>query len=306
MRRIPLIVVILSIPLVIGLTWWWGTKDYDFLRQPTATELEMAKLRATSDLIQPGDLFATETTNPGEPVDLPLPSPPRPEPPKPKLPLIDISDPSSEPPIDAWTERSDLPAGSFIELASRLESDAHLGWARVTWERVIDLADSSPEDLEVAVRAVARIRASMPPPAEVPEDAPEVRLVIDAPEDRLELTRRAADEAVATLETAADRSIAFSATVRADESDPTILRVALLSPTTPDDSPPSVPSVPPADPDLIRQAILNAAYKLIASSLSTSGELRTLSPLRGKESSADALSHRITRRAWAIYAAENP
>ncbi|MCH7225920.1 hypothetical protein [Haloferula sp. A504] len=306
MRRIPLIVVILSIPLVIGITWWLGTRHHDFLREPTATEIETAKLRATSELIRPSDLFVLEGADSEEPPEPAPPPPPGPEPVKPKPPLIDISDPTSEAPIDAWAERLDLPAGSFIELASRLESDAHLAWARVTWERVIDLADSSPEDLEVAVRAIARIRASMPPPAEVPEGAPAVGLVVDTPEDRVELTRRAAAEASEILESAADRSIAFSAKVRADESDPPVLRVSLIPPGAEDDPPASVPLDPPSDPDIIRQAILRAAYKLIASELSTSGDLRTLSTPREKETPAESLSHRITRRAWATYAAENP
>ena len=303
MRRIPLTVAIFSIPLVIGVTWWLGTRDYNFLREPTATEIETAKVQATAEMVRPSDLFAMESTGPAEASE---PPPPPPPPPKPKPPLIDISDPSSTPPIDAWSERSDLPPGSFIELASRLESDAHLAWARVTWERVIDLADSSNEELEVAVRAVGRIRASMPPADEPPEDAPNVKLVVDAPGDRLELTRRATDEAIAILEKATDRTLRFTASIRANQSDPPILRVALIPPSQADESPPSVSGEAPSDPELIREAILRSAYKLIASSLSTSDQLKPLSSPGGKESPADALSHRITRRAWAAYAAENP
>lgn len=304
MRRVSPVWVVISIPIVIGGTWWLGTRHYDFLEKPTATEIETAKVWATAEMARPSDLFAIETT---EPVDEVTPPPtPKPTKPKPKAPQIDVSDPSSAAPLDAWTERGDLPAGSFIELASRLESDAHLGWARVTWERVIDLADSSPEDLEVAVRAIGRIRATMVPPETAAEDAPEVRLLIAAPEDRVELTRRAAEEAAEILEQAADREASIVATVTIDDSEEPGLRVSLVRPAASEEDAGSTLSEAPSDPDIIRHVILKSSLKLITSALATSGDLKPISPMGDDETAAEALATRITRRAWAAFLAESP
>ncbi len=303
MRRVPLPAVLISVPAVIGVVWWQGTRDFDFLAAPSATEIETARSRATAALARPSDLFAIErTAESTEPVALTDP-PPAPPKPAPKPPRIEISDPGSPAPPDAWIERDDLPAGSFIELASRLESDAHLAWARVTWERVIDLAEASREDREIAVRAVARIRASMPPPEALPDDAPTVTLAIKAPADRLELTRRAADEAARGLEQASDRSIRFVAKVESDPSEEPQLHVMLLPPSQGDEPPAAATSDAPSDPDKIRNTILSSAFRLIASALATSDGLQPPPPPLEGQPPQEALSTRITRRAWATYVA---
>ncbi len=295
MERVPPVLVVTAVPMVIGVTWWLGTRDHDFLQAPSVTEIETAKYRATAEMARPSDLFGIESVD----AETEPPSPPPPEPPKPKprAPQIDISDPTSPAPPDAWTERTDLPAASFIELASRLESDAHLGWARVTWERVIDLADSSAEDVEVAVRAIGRIRATMAPPEQPPGNAPRVKLVVEAPGDRIELTRRAAEEAAEILEMASDRAASFVATVKTDDSEEPGLRVALLRPGDEAGEIGSIASEAPADPEVIRRTILQGCFTLIASALATSEELNPIPPPRDGETAAEALSHRVTRRA---------
>lgn len=303
MRRVPLPVVILAVPVVIGATWWSGTRQYDFLKPPTATEIETARSRASLELARPSDLFAIDRLPENEPTTA-QPSPPEPPPaPKPKPPRIDVSDPAAAAPLDAWITRSDLPAGSFIELASRLEAEGHLSWARTTWERVIDLAEASSDDREVAVRAIARIRASMPPPAETPAEAPEIHLQISAPADRVGLTRRAAEEAAAALTQATDRRVKFAPKVISDSGESASLATRLVRASEAAEELPSVAVDAPSDPDALRRAILQSAFKLVASELAVHDELQPISPPLEGEPPAESLATRITRRAWDDYAA---
>lgn len=299
MSRVPLSIAFSAIVCVVVAIWWRFTRDYDFSREPGATAIETARSRATAELARPADLFVIgQSPDPPEPQDPVIPAPAPRTPPKP--PQIDVSNPESPAPFDAWTERRDLPAGSFIELASRLEASAYLAWARVTWERVIDLADASREEREIAVRAIARIRATIPLAADTVADAPVVKLAVEVPAEHLESTRLAAHDAALDLELAANRTIRFRSVVKAVRADPAALRVSLHPPSL-DGPAPSVSSEAPAEADAIRRAILSSCYKLLASTLAMDESLSPLSPPAPAEPPLDSLCHRITRRAWAIY-----
>jgi hypothetical protein len=64
MRKVPVMWIILLVPAVIGGTWWYGTRDYDFLAEPSATEIETVKSEASEAIARPADIFAVETTPP--------------------------------------------------------------------------------------------------------------------------------------------------------------------------------------------------------------------------------------------------
>ncbi|BCX50262.1 hypothetical protein HAHE_41700 [Haloferula helveola] len=288
--------VILSIPLVIGLTWWGGTRDYDFLAEPSATQIEIAKARATQELARPADLFGVESpaAEPGM-----AHKPPKPPPaPKPKAPPIEVGDLDQVPPLNAWRDRKDVPAGSFIELASRLEAEAKLAWARVAWERVLDTSLPNDEELDAALNGVRRIRATIPHDETAAEDAPLLTLRIETPKDRSELTKQAAKLAVETLKQASDHLVRFEPEVVATTGGDTPQLVVSIVAKGSDDPPPSVTRQAPSSVDGLQSGILVAAFKLVASSLAVSDELRPISSPSQGEPPMEALSTRITRLAW--------
>jgi hypothetical protein len=228
-----------------------------------------------------------------EPTPQPAPDPP---PPPPLIPVNDLPDPV---PLEYWTDLTDHPAASFIQLASTLEAKGMLVAALVAWERVLDFADASPEETEVAVKGIRRLRTSIPPPDEAAKDAPKITLRVAAPADRIELTRKAARLAAESLAQASFRQLRFEALVIADRSEEPKLAIRLVKQGKVES--PSVELAPPADADTIREAILGAAFKLVASSLAIDGSLHPVSQPEQGEPGDEAVATRITRRAWSRF-----
>lgn len=296
-HRVPIWLVILLCPAVVAGVWFAGTRHYDFLKPPTEVQIAKAKSRATQALAQPSDLFAVLPSSDGPTEHEPSPEPaPEPPPPPPLIPVNDLPDPI---PLEYWTDLTDYPAASFVQLASTLEAKGQLVAALVAWERVLDFADASPEETEVAVKGIRRLRASVPPPEEPAKDAPKITLRVAAPADRIELTRKAARLSAESLAQASFRQIRFEALVVPDRSKEPKLTIKLLNQGKAES--PSVELDPPADADTIREAILNSAFKLVASSLAIDGSLRPVSQPEQAEPGDEAAATRITRRAWSRF-----
>ncbi|MFC7335731.1 hypothetical protein ACFQY0_00970 [Haloferula chungangensis] len=300
MRRVPLPIVFLLCIAVVGTIWWHGTRDYDFLKPPSPTEIEFARQRAAGELAQPSDLFAVETLAEETIAEIPPPEPP-PAPPPP-TPVIEIGDLSAEPELDAWTDEVDKPAASFVNLASKLEADTQFAWALLAWERVIDHSKPSGEELEAALNGIRRIRATQAPWNDDPKAATELIMNVDAPGDRLKLSMKAANEAADAVEKASSGLLMLSSTVRkgrATAASPK-LKVTLTSKEA--SEPPSVETPSPEDAEDIKKEILRSVFKLVASKLALRDDLQPISLPQSGEEPADSLECRITRLAWMKFA----
>ena len=298
--RIPIPLVILLCLAVVGGIWWHGTKDYDFLKPPTPTEIEFARMRAASELAEPSDLFAVEHDMEQEVAEIEPPAPP-PEPPAP-TPQIDPGDLSGEPQLDAWSDHSDKPSASFINLASKLEADTQLSWALLGWERVLDQASPTDEERKVALNGVRRLHATLPPWNDDPKEATALTLIVDAPGDRITLSMKAANNAAKTIDKASSGLLKISAIVRkgrATAASPK-LKVILTSKDTKD--PASVETPSPKSAEEIEQEILRSVYKLVGSKLALLDEVQPLSTPGSDEPPAESLEYRVTRLAWQKFA----
>jgi len=298
--RVPLPLVILLCIAVVGIIWWHGTKNYDFLTPPSPTEIEFARQRAAGELAQPADLFAIEAATEEEIVEVTPPKPP-PEPRAP-VPVIEVGDLSGPPQLDAWTKEADKPTASFINLASKLEADTQFAWALIAWERVIDQTNPSDDEREVALNGIRRIRATLPPWNDDPKAATPLILSVDAPGDRLQLTTRAASEAAETIEKASSGLLSISSVVRkgrATAASPK-LKVSLAAKETKE--PPSVETPAPESAEDIEKEILSSVFKLVGSKLALRADLKSIPSPSSAEPSPESREFLITRLAWQKFA----
>jgi len=281
--------------MVVAVVWSVGTRQIDLVKPPTQAELESARTQASQKLARPSNLFAL----PNEPDTDPEPQAPvKPiEPAKPNdPPRILFGELEGDPPLDAWTSEQTAPAASFIDLASRLEADTRMAWARVAWERVIDQSKANPDELQAALKGVAR--TSLTPTPLSGETRPKIQLFISAPRDRVELSKRAAAAAAESLSKASSGLIAFTSSVTASKDLVDELEIGLGV----DSAAATIRIAAPTEPANYSEAALQAAYRLIGSQLATNDDLRPITPMEPGEKAPEALATRVTRLAWLSFA----
>lgn len=294
--RIPKWLAVILAMLVVGIVWHVGTRGMDFLTPPTAAQLEMARTRASQQLAKPSNLFAVHSgpssqnasgqPEPRDQVPATVEAPPR----------IEFGQLTGEPELDAWFELSGLPAASFIDLASRLEADTRMTWARVAWERVIDRSEADEDQMQAALKGVLRTRLA-PTPAPSPP-VPGMQLLVKVPEDRIELSKRAAEQAALELTSASSDLVQFEAKVAAVDELEEELEIAIGRA----DSFSAIRIRAPEVPTNYSEAMLMSVFRLVASQLATNPELSAVvMPVPG-EKAKQALGTRITRKAWLSFA----
>lgn len=285
---------------MIGGVWWHGTKDYNFLKPPSPTQIAFARMRAAGELAQPSDLFAVEPIEEPVAIEIKPPKPP-PEPPPP-IPTINVGDLNKEPKLEAWTGHAGKPATSFVNLASQLESDTQLTWALLAWERVLDSSSPSQKEREVALNAIRRLHATLPPWNEDPKLATPITLSIEAPADRLKLSVRAANNAAKIIDQASSGLLKVSSIVKAGKGTAASPKIRVMLTTKALEDPASVETPSPETAEEIEKVILSSVFKLVGSQLALRDDLSLVSSPSPGEPINESLEYRITRLTWQKFA----
>ncbi|GAA5484112.1 hypothetical protein [Haloferula sargassicola] len=307
MRRVPVWLVILLCIAVVAGVWIAGTQPYDFLTPPDGKTIALARSRATQELARPSDLFALPPVLPeAEPEEAPEPEEPPPPPPPPEIPLTDLPEPL---PANFWANGSEFPAASFLNAGARLESESRPLAALTAYERVLDHTTASEEEIQAALRGLRLSRSKLAIPGESESSAPKVKLKIRTPSRWVNTTRKAARLAAETLAQASFRQLKFEAWITPDRRKADHLTLAL---ERPEEAEPASADIPvSADVEELRNQMLSAAFRIVASSLALDSSLAPISQPPEGEPAEDSLSSRITRRAWSHFVpqatdAENP
>lgn len=146
-------VIVLSL-LVIGGTWWQGTRKLDFLTPPPPSRLEEVKTKVLESFPAPK-----------EPPVAPAPPPPlqgQQEPPVETRPEIDLGQLGHPPSLNEYMDRSEQGAAHFVELAGQLEEKGEIQRALLAWERTLDVGKPTAEQANAAVSALQRLRPKVP------------------------------------------------------------------------------------------------------------------------------------------------
>lgn len=159
--RIPIPIVILSCLIAIGIVWYVGTRQHDFVSPPTPEELvKVAREWEESrpNIPPPKPINAALLSDSAGHTML-TPSTPKEE----KVERIPPGNLLHSPALSEYGEYGDKGADPMIRLATLLETKGELQRALLAWERVIDTCNPSDEERALAATAIKRLKPGLPP-----------------------------------------------------------------------------------------------------------------------------------------------
>lgn len=155
--RIPILIAIPLAVLTVSLIWWMGTRDMDFLTAPSEARLGEIRTEALASL--PVSRMEDDAIS----VKVPLPDrdPNQPDP-NPSLGPVDLGDIKTPPSLDTYSDRAPEGSAKLLALAAALEQAGAFQRALLAYERVLDLAQSDPEQIQSAIASIRRLRPTLP------------------------------------------------------------------------------------------------------------------------------------------------
>jgi hypothetical protein len=297
--RVPLLIVIPAALLVAAIVWWSGTAGMDFLTPPSGEELTAIRQRVEASMPQP-DRPRDAISVPSAPLASPVPV--RRPPQAPAKPVADPADLQSPLVLPAYADLGPKGAAYLAAVAAALESGGEFQRALLAWERVLDTAEATPEELAAAVSATRRLRPGLPPWNDDPEAV--IRVVLHAgtassqaaelEPAMLEVAQMLADASSGILQlshkvTAGQRNVGAAAPA------PVAIRLAGAGDAAPSTE---VLSFRVGDPDDLVAQLAGSVFLLVRNYVERSGKFTTPPPLAAGESAAEAMEFRISRWVW--------
>lgn len=206
--RVPLTITIPSCLTVIGLSWWLGTHDRDFMREPDAATLEQIRIRAQQAIPlpeQPGETGNQGEHAPGRPI---------------LLGPAEIRRPAT---LSDFRRHASAGAARLIELAESLEQGGDPQRALIAWERVIDSAKPDPTQTRQALDQIRRLRQGLPAWNPNREDAIPIVMHAGTGKRSAERIRAHLDEAARQLEAASSGILKVEVEIATGDDDPASL-----------------------------------------------------------------------------------
>lgn len=154
--RIPFYIAIPVCLLSVFLVWWIGTRDIDFLTPPSEARLAAIRNQALESLpvskTQKDAISIVIPTNneTGIPPDLAEVFEP-----------VEIGDITATPTLDTYSDRAPDGADKLLRLAIALENRGAFQRALLAHERVLDLSQPNPEQIQEALIAIRRLRPTL-------------------------------------------------------------------------------------------------------------------------------------------------
>lgn len=309
--RVPLK---LSLPislLTIGIIWWLGTKDQDFLTPPAEPSLAAIRKEFTEEL------KATVSIAPEEPrkaikvrptrLAVPNPDVEVPETNSPDPRDLDLGDIKVSPALDALMPVAARGADALIEAATQLELRGETQYALLAWERVIDASTPLPEQLEFARKAMLRLRPQLPLWHVDPIGTRHVTLHVSCDREHAAVIEPMLRDIVLMMQNASAGLMECQLALKAGalpRTDAPRQPIALWftgtevkTGSTKTASFPLTPTLPQEQKNLL----LKHLYQLIRDSLAQQPGLQPLLELPSQEDPSAWIQSCITRRAWEIW-----
>lgn len=154
--RIPLLLAIPLGLITVAVIWWIGTREMDFLVPPSEARLDQIRAEALASL--PVSRVEDDAISIKVPVpdrNTPLTNPAQLEP-------VDLGDIKSAPVLDTYSDRAPDGAAKLISLGMALEEAGAFQRALLAYERVLDLSQPEPEQIQSALASIRRLRPTLP------------------------------------------------------------------------------------------------------------------------------------------------
>jgi tetratricopeptide (TPR) repeat protein len=292
--RVPLFVAIPLTLIIVALIWWTGTRNMDFLTPPSEARLEKIRTEALASL--PVNRIEDDA------ISIKVPTPDR----DPALvdPIqvdpVDLGDVKSPPVLDTYSDRAPEGAAKLIALAAALEEIGSFQRALLAYERVLDLSQSDPEQIQSALAAIRRLRPTLPRWNSDKEAALPVVIHIGTGEKFAEVLPEILGQITADLNSASSGLIRFSFKLNIGRSIQTTdapTPVALWLTGAADDAPSTdVLSFTTDDPEILNADLLKTIFNLIRGHLSKSASYNPAP--EALDDPMEALESNITRLLW--------
>lgn len=156
--RVPFYIVVPLLILTVGIIWWSNTRHMDFLSPPSEARLEEVRAEALASLPSSStqrDAISIKVPDPDLSELVATPPPPPPD--------IEADELSTPPTLDSYSDRTADGPASLIQLAAALENQGHFQRALLAYERILDLSQPEPENIQTAISNIARIRPTLAP-----------------------------------------------------------------------------------------------------------------------------------------------
>lgn len=154
--RVPLFVTIPLCLITVALVWWIGTRGMDFLTPPS--EARLAEIRAGALASLPLSRIEDDAISikiPAPDIDLASPEPVLLDP-------SELGDIKSPPSLDTYSDRAPEGSEKLIALGAALEREGAFQRALLAYERVLDLAEPDPVQIQSALLSIERLRPTLP------------------------------------------------------------------------------------------------------------------------------------------------
>lgn len=160
-ERIPTLVVILCCVTALGITWYAGTRDKDFVATPTPEELILTAKEWEQN---------RPNIPPPQPINKEIPNTPSAQtqatpdsPAKQEIISLPTGNLLHSPALSEYGTEGDKGAEAMVQLATLLETKGELQRALLAWERVIDTSNPNDKERTSAATAIKRLKPSLSP-----------------------------------------------------------------------------------------------------------------------------------------------
>lgn len=292
--RIPFYVSIPLALITVALIWWVGTRGMDFLTPPSEARLEQVRAEALASLP------VTRTEDDAISIKAPIPD----NDPSTSNPVslepVDLGDIKSPPVLDSYSERAPEGAAKLIALAAALENAGSFQRALLAYERVLDLSQPDPEQIQSTLASITRLRPTLPRWNNNKKSALPVIIHIGTGEKFAGILPKILDQIASDLNNSSSGLIVFShqlnigRSIRTNEA-PTPVAIWITgagekAPST------DVLSFTTDDPEILKADLQKTIFNLIRAHLSKSA---SYSPApEALEDPMTALNSNITRLLW--------
>lgn len=264
--RIPFLIVAPACLLTIFVIWWFGTRHMDFLTPPSEARLQEIRSEALAAL--PVSTMQDDAISVRVP--LPEPDPTLPEPAE-KIEPLDLGDIAAPPSIDSYVDRAPEGAAKLIALATALESRGNFQRALLAYERVLDLSQANPEQIQTATTAIQKLKPTLPLWNTDPDATLPITIHIGTGEKFSEILPEILDQISISLGNSSSGLLTFSHKLNIGRSIQTTdapTPIALWITGGGNDSPSTdVLSFTTDNPDSLRNDLLKTVFNLIRSHL---------------------------------------
>lgn len=293
--RIPFYITIPLSLTTILVVWWFGTRHIDFLRTPSEARLTEIRNQALASLpvsnIQKDAIsivvpkFDVEALATDQAVFV--------EP-------VEIGDLTATPTLDTYSDRAPEGAEKLIRLAGALENQGAFQRALLCYERVLDLAQANPEQIQTAISEIQRIRPTLALWNNEPQLAKNAIIHIGTGEKFAEALPDLLETINKDLRLSSSGLIKFSSKLNIGRSiqttdAPTPVAVWITG-AGPDSPSTDVLSFTTNDPETLRNDLLKTIFNLIRTHLSKTTSYNPAP--EATDQPLPALQSHITRLLW--------